>query len=307
MKKIPILPLLLLMVFVSFTRCSEEKTQLVAPVYDDALLHRTRAAAMTIPGPLPVSINYIKYAASIRKWKDVVEGGSDDDCVMARTAFQIEYTDGTIMVDAGMDKAVHHFFEKEKPQPFDEAAANQVAQAVQQARLIVITHEHGDHVAGVVRNANNVVPLKTILTTEQADALINNPQMPEIRLDLQKSQDYIIADFQNVLPLAPGVALIKAPGHTPGEIMVYAKLQNGKEYIFTGDVSWCFKGVQETKQKPSSERKRVGEDSDLVGKQLEWLNARLTKDNMVILVSHDDIMLPQYAAQGLIRSGLKLP
>jgi glyoxylase-like metal-dependent hydrolase (beta-lactamase superfamily II) len=296
-----VLPLLLL-----FTRCSEEKTQLVAPVYDDALLHRTRSAANTIPGALPVSINYVKYAASIRKWKDVIDGGSDDDCVMARTAFQIEYADGSIMVDAGMDKAVHHFFEKDKPQPFDEAAATQVAQAVQQARIVVITHEHGDHVAGVVRNANNTVPLKTILTTEQADALINNPQMPEIRLDLQKSQDYIITDFQSVLPVAPGVALIKAPGHTPGEIMVYAKLQNGKEYIFTGDVSWCFKGVQETKQKPSSERKRVGEDSELVGKQLTWLNARLTKDNMVILVSHDDIMIPQYAAQGLIKSGLKI-
>lgn len=306
MKKETFLTPLLAVVILLFSRCNDEKKQPAAPVYDDALLHKTRAAAILLPGPLPVSINYVKYASSIRKWKDVVEDGSDDDCVMARTAFQIEYADGFIMVDAGMDKAVHHFFEKEKPQPFDEAIATQVALAVQQARLVLITHEHGDHVAGVIRNANDMVPLKTILTSDQADALINNPQMPEIKLAPEKRSNYIIADFESVLPVAPGVVLIKAPGHTQGEIMVYAKLQNGKEYIFTGDVSWSFKGVQENKQKPSGERKRVGEDSESVRKQLAWLNMRLTKDNMVILVSHDDIMMPQYAAQGLIKSGFTL-
>lgn len=150
------------------------------------------------------------------------------NCTMARTAFQIEYSQGWIMVDAGMDRAVHHFFEKEKPQPFDEKSANLVASAVQQARLIVITHEHGDHIAGVIRNANSTVPSKTILTKEQVNALINDPQMPEIKLDEERSKEYIIADFQDVLPIAPGVVIIKAPGHTKGEIMIYAKLQNGK-------------------------------------------------------------------------------
>jgi hypothetical protein len=36
------------------------------------------------------------------------------------------------------------------------------------------------------------------------------------------------------------------------------------------------------------------------------LHDRLVKDKMVILVSHDDIMLPQFAAQGLIGATLKL-
>lgn len=286
--------------------CAEKKNGLLGPVYDDALLQQTRAAALAIPGVLPVGINYSKYAASIRKWEDVIQDGSKDACTMARTAFQIEYPDGWIMVDAGMDRAVHHFFEKEKAQPFDDAAADIVAKAVQQARLIVITHEHGDHVAGVIRNANNTIPAKTILTKEQANSLINDPQMPEIKLDEEKRKQYIISDFETILPVAPGVVLIKAPGHTPGEIMIYTKLQNGKEYIFTGDVSWCFRGVQEKKQKPESERKRVGEDADLVERQLFWLNDRLIKDKMTILVSHDDIMLPQYAAQGLVKNSLRV-
>jgi hypothetical protein len=88
--------------------------------------------------------------------------------------------------------------------------------------------------------------------------------------------------------------------------MVYAKLQNGKEYIFTGDVTWTYRGVEENKSKPESEQKRLNEDGDNIKKELSWLHDRLVKDKMVILVSHDDIMLPQFAAQGLIGASLKL-
>jgi glyoxylase-like metal-dependent hydrolase (beta-lactamase superfamily II) len=90
----------------------------------------------------------------------LVEGGSDDNATMGRTAFQVEYRDGFVMVDAGMDRAVHHFFEKNGPQPFDDSAANKVALAVQAAKLIVVTHEHGDHIAGTIRNANKHHPTK---------------------------------------------------------------------------------------------------------------------------------------------------
>ena len=170
---------------------------------------------------------------------------------------------------------------------------------------ILITHEHGEHVAGVIRNANNTIPAKTILTKQQVNTLVTNPQMPEIKLDETKSKEYIVTDFESVLPVAPGIVLIKAPGHTKGEIMIYTKLQNGREYIFTGDVSWCFRGIQEKKEKPKSEIKRIGEDAAIIEKQLAWLNNRLIKDKMIILVSHDDIMLPQYAAQGLIGNDFK--
>lgn len=289
-----------------FAACKDKPEKSNAPAYDKVLLQQTRAAAMAIPGELPQQINYIKYAASIRKWSEVVEGGSEDPCTMARTAFQIEFAGGWIMVDAGMDRAVHHFFEKEKPQPFDDTAASRVARAVQQAKLILITHEHGDHVAGAIRNANDQLPPKTILTKDQANRLINDPQMPEIKLDEKRSKQYIITDFESVLPVAPGVVLIKAPGHTDGEIMIYTKLQNGREYLFTGDISWCYKGVAEKKQKPKSERQRVGENADLVEQQLAWINERMQQDKMTVLVSHDDIMLPQFAASGLIGNQLRV-
>jgi len=297
----------LIVIILALFSCNSTPTNRAqAPDYDDALLARVRSAAMAIPGELPTAINYQKFAATIRKWKDLVEGGSDDNATMARTAFQVEYPHGYVMVDAGMDRAVHHFFEKNGAQPFDDSAANNVALALQGAKLILVTHEHGDHIAGVIRNANNSIPPKTILTKEQVNAVVNNPQMPEIKMDVARSKEYIVVDINSILPVAPGIVLIKAPGHTPGEIMIYTRLQNGKEYIFTGDVSWTYKGVEEKKLKPESERKRLNEDGANEGKQLAWLNDRLVKDKMIILVSHDDVMLPQFAAQGLIGLGLKV-
>lgn len=296
--------LLLMVAIISFASC-KKSTEPEAPVYDDVLTQNLRTAAAAIPGSLPESIHYIKYASSIKKWSDVIEGGSDDPCTMARTAFQIVYPDGFIMVDAGMDRSVYRFFEKDGPQPFDDSLAQRVALSLQQARLILITHEHADHVAGVIQNANNTIPPKTILTDEQVQTLIDDPQLPEIKLDEKRSRQYIVTGLQSVLPVAPGVALIKSPGHTNGEIMVYAKLQNGKEYIFSGDVTWSFKGIQDKKQKPKAERKRLGENEKLIGQQINWLNDRLNKDKMIILVSHDDVMLPQYAAQGFIENGFK--
>ena len=307
MKRSLILLVALGLLLISTIGCNNQPAEKVqAPAYDEALLTKVRAAAMAIPGDLPVAINYLKYAASIRKWKDLIEGGSEDNATMARTAFQIEYPLGFLMVDAGMDRAVHHFFEKSGPQPFVDSAANKVALAVQQAKLILVTHEHGDHIGGAIRNANNSIPPKTILTREQVNTLINKPQTPEIKLDEKRSTEYMVVDVESVLSVAPGVVLIKAPGHTAGELMIYAKLQNGKEYIFTGDVSWTYRGVEQKKAKPESEQKRVGESVELVEQQLAWLNERLVRDKMVILVSHDDVMLPQFAAQGLIGANLKL-
>ena len=212
-------PLFFLTISLLFMACNQQSST-PAPTYDETLLNKVRSAGMAIPGSLPASIHYIKYASSIRKWSDIVEDGGDDPCTMARTAFQIVFEKSYIMVDAGMDRAVHHFFEKDSPQPFDDTAASRVAAAVQNAQMILVTHEHGDHVAGVIRNASDAVAAKTMLTSEQIQTLINEPQMPEIKLDENRAKQYINVSFESVLPVAPGVVLIKAPGHTAGEIMI---------------------------------------------------------------------------------------
>ncbi len=57
----------------------------------DADLAAVRALAHVGAGPLPVALNGIKFAASIRPRKFVIEGGDETPVTMPRTAYQVVY------------------------------------------------------------------------------------------------------------------------------------------------------------------------------------------------------------------------
>src|SRR5205085_5588169 len=138
------------------------------------------------------------------------------------------YPSGWVMIDSGMDQAVHKFFGFGREEPYwpDRNAA--VQEALRKARLVFITHEHGDHIAGVIRSdSRKEIAAKTLLTREQVRTLTSYPQMPEIGLTPEMARDYIVIDYESYLPVAPGTVLIKAPGHTPGHQMVYTRLDSG--------------------------------------------------------------------------------
>ena len=128
--------------------------------------------ATTIPGALPTRINYVKVAESHRPMSDIIEGGSKENYISARTAFQVVYPSGSVMIDSGMDQTVHKFFGFGREEPFWPERNATVQQALKRSNLIVVTHEHGDHVAGVIRSdARKEIAAKTMLTREQgADA-----------------------------------------------------------------------------------------------------------------------------------------
>jgi hypothetical protein len=88
-----------------------------AQPYGADLLARVRVAAATIPGAQPSRINYIKFAESHRPLADIIDGGSKDNYVSARTAFQVVYPSGTVMIDSGMDQAVHNFLDSAARNP----------------------------------------------------------------------------------------------------------------------------------------------------------------------------------------------
>src|ERR1043165_5163993 len=69
-----------------------------------------RQAAASLPGAKPLRINVVKFAESRRTKNFAVKGSPAEPSVQARTAFQIVYADGTVMVDAGMNQQIHRFF-----------------------------------------------------------------------------------------------------------------------------------------------------------------------------------------------------
>ncbi len=107
---------------------------------------------------------------------------------MPRTAFQVVYPDCTVMLDSGLDKATHDSFSPDKPEPYYPEQFAKLARALDAARLIVLTHHHADHVAGVVTAANfAALAKKTIITMDVADCLMNTPHRPHLKLRRRRS------------------------------------------------------------------------------------------------------------------------
>ena len=269
-----------------------------------ANLDDIRRTASLIPGRRPLRINFLKFAESRRTKNFSVKDAPATPSIQARTAFQVIYPDASVMVDAGMDPAVHKFFGRGVEEPYFPDAAKQVEQAVTRARLVVVTHEHGDHVAGVIHStaAPQLAP-KTILTRTQAQTLMTSPQMPEIRLTDDLARRFIVIDYDRYYPLAPGMALIKAAGHTPGSQMVYVALESGREYLLIGDATWHMDGVRLMKGKDAP---WVTEDQPAVLAQLTWLNGlSRSAPSLVVVASHDEEQHVELVAKGVLASRLE--
>ncbi len=269
-----------------------------------ASLDDIRRTAALIPGARPLRINFLKFAESRRTKNFSVKDAPATPSIQARTAFQVIYPDGSVMVDAGMDLAVHTFFGRGVEEPYFPEAAAQVEQAVRRARLIVVTHEHGDHVAGVIHTpaAADLAP-RTLLTRTQVQTLLSTPQMPEIRLTEELARRFVVVDYERYFPLAPGIALIKASGHTPGSQMVYIVLASGREFLLIGDATWHMDGVRLMKGKDAP---WVTEDQGAVLDQLTWLNGlSRSAPNLVIVASHDEEQHAELIQKGMLSNRLE--
>jgi glyoxylase-like metal-dependent hydrolase (beta-lactamase superfamily II) len=263
-----------------------------------------RQVAGLLPGAKPLRINVLKFAESRRTKNFSVKGAPKDPSIQARTAFQVVYRDGTIMVDSGMDLQVHKFFGRGVEEPYFPDQAKEVERAVRAARMIVMTHEHGDHVAGVIRTPffAELAP-KTVLTRTQVHTLMTEPQMPEIKLNAEQAQRFIVIDYDKYYPFAPGMALIKSPGHTPGSQMIYIALESGKEYVLAGDVAWHMDGVRTITGKDAP---WITEDEPAIQGELTWLNSLMRNEkNLTVVLSHDEEQRLDYIKQKLLGDHLE--
>ena len=258
-----------------------------------------RRLAQILPGPLPVAVNGIRVAASIRPRKFVLQGGDETPVTMPRTAFQLVYPDCTVMIDSGMDQATHDSFSPDKPEPYYPQAFAQLERALAAARLIILTHYHADHVAGVV-TAKNFAALaaKTIASSLTLELMVTNPHRPHLRIAPEQAAFFIALDYQHAYPVAPGVVLIKAPGHSPDQQMVYAKLASGREILHSVDSAWIFDNILQLRPKAAP---WVKEDVPAIMAQLRWLNhLHRTEPDLTILVTHDDARFDALARHGII-------
>jgi glyoxylase-like metal-dependent hydrolase (beta-lactamase superfamily II) len=264
-----------------------------------------RTMSAVLPGALPLRVNGIRVAASVRPRKFVIEGGDETPVTMPRTAFQIVYPDCTMMIDSGLDKATHDSFSPDKPEPYFPEAFAQLQRALDKARLIVLTHFHADHVAGVVTAPNfQELARKSMITDETANCLMNTPHRPHLRLAQAQVDAFIRLDYPRHYPVAPGVVLIKSPGHSVDSQMVFIRLQSGKEILHSVDSGWVLDNILQVKGKAAP---WVKEDVPAIMGQLRWLKrVHDHEKNITILVTHDDALFERITRDGIVGDKLEI-
>jgi glyoxylase-like metal-dependent hydrolase (beta-lactamase superfamily II) len=276
--------------------------------YTDALLDKVRAAARAVPGELPRSLRFLKFAEFKTPLSGAVAGAGEEIVEGAYTVFQVRYAHGWVMVDAGVDREV----ETDTSVTIHQDRYQRIQEALRGANLIVVTHEHHDHVAGVIHTpARDLIAPKTVLTRAQVQTLLARlpskvplGSSPLVRLTPTDAARYLVIDYEQLYPVAPGMVLIRAPGHTPGSQMVYVRLGSGQELLLVGDIAWFMAGIERRLQKPMAISREMGEDRLALQQQLEWLSGLTKRQHIVLVNCHDDDWLQSLVSQGILQDDL---
>jgi glyoxylase-like metal-dependent hydrolase (beta-lactamase superfamily II) len=259
-----------------------------------------RRAASVIPGDAPTAIHVLGFNPFRFPIASMVEQGAAGLADASDPVFQIRFPRGWIAVDAAMDRAL-----VPDSKTFSDEQYASIHTMLRDARLIVVTHEHDDHAAGVIRSPFlAAVQQHTLLTRAQVHSLMTAPNDPRIKLDSAAASRYLVLDYDPMLPIAPGVVLIKAPGHTPGSQMVYVRLASGGEVVLAGDVAWHSSGIAMLRQKPDSIARHLGviEDRAPIAAELRWLKEIMAL-GVTVVVAHDQAMIDALVGRGVLKQG----
>ncbi len=264
-------------------------------------LAEVRRLADSLPGAKPSALRY-EHVQTTRFTKGMtVTGDGWSGTGMTVYAYQAVFPDQTVIIDTASDRRdagpdfIVGFYD---PQAWDR-----LQKAMEKAAQIVVTHEHPDHIGGITAHPNLKAILPRVrLTEEQLD---NPSRMFPASLPEGVFDDYQPLQYERYHALAPGMVLIKAPGHTPGSQMVYVKLADGREILFLGDVVWKMRNIETQRERPRwVTALLVREDRHAVFGQIKTLGELAQREpGIKIVPGHDGPVVDALAAAGYLQAG----
>ena len=262
-------------------------------------IERVRAALATVPGDKPGSIEVEQVGVFTFPATGVVAGDGWNGVPLPVFCYRLIYPDSTIIVDTGLTQSMGG----SQLTSFDAAAFGRVEAAMSTAAQIVITHEHMDHIGGLTAHSDlKAVLPRTRLTREQ----LSEPErslpakFPEHALD-----GYQPLVYEQYQAIAPGVVLIKAPGHTPGSQIVYVETASGAELLLIGDVAWHFRNIELQRERARLMTMLfIKEDRKAVfGELVALKRLHEAQPAIHIVPGHDGPVVDSLVAAGVLKRG----
>jgi glyoxylase-like metal-dependent hydrolase (beta-lactamase superfamily II) len=226
----------------------------------------------------------------------VVAGSGWQNAQLPVSSYQAVFPDGgTVIIDTAMNE------EGAGGATFDAAAFARVQTAMEKAFAIVVTHEHFDHFAGLVTHPKR----------ESLAAKVTNEQLS----DLKKSEPLVVPPdafthgqrftYAQGYALAPGLALWRSAGHTPGSQLVFVQLADGREYLLLGDVAWHVENVERVRERARLVTQFfLGEDRDTVLQQLAAIKTLKDQNpKLNVVPGHDPVLMKTLRETGALVPG----
>lgn len=274
--------------------------------FTSAPLPKPEAFAGTLPiatPPAEMTIFHLPTGTTKRSAAFGYRGGSYfDKRDFAMSAVLVKHPKGDLLIDTGFGKEIDHQFSMmpllfrlgtsfEKATP----AVAQLARAeydVTKLSSILLTHGHWDHASGIAD-----FPKVPVLVTSDEHHFINSDS-PWTAVARSLKATYIEYGFEATPYLGfpkshdlygdGSIVIVSAPGHTPGSVIVFLALPNGRRYAMVGDLVWQREGITLREEKPWLLGRSADSEAENVRENILRMNSIATRfPEMIIVPAHD--------------------
>lgn len=274
-----------------------------------------RAAPLPVPAPLtgpappaspPVgmTIHQLPTGTTHRNAAFAYRGGSfGDKREFAMTAVLVKHPRGDLLVDTGLGRnadahlrTMPAWFRAITRHVRERPAADQLADAgydKKSLRAILITHAHWDHVSGIPD-----FPGTPVWVTAEERRFIQEGGWISALARSFSGVRYEEYDFERGAYLGfprshdvygdGAIVVVPAPGHTPGSVIVFLTLPEGRRYALVGDLVWQLEGISLREERPWLQRTLADSDASRVRETLSRMSAIAARfPELVLVPAHD--------------------